>query len=134
MTGMQALNLSISQNSWCLFRHEHLYNEIPTDNIITSNEYKAKRHTTKGCRVILTTLSTLSSISLQKHGFLKNVPLQILVIDEASQVERDALQLVLSNCSKNLQKICLIGDNKQCEIFQFLVDNILTHLICSATI
>ena len=64
---------------------------------------------------MLATLSTLCSKQVQYMGYLKNVPLQILVIDEASQVEAPALIPILNKYGKSLQKICFLGDNKQCK-------------------
>lgn len=47
------------------------------------------------------------------------VPVRILVIDEASQI---AVSQYISpiNTLKSLQKLCFIGDDRQCELSLFI--------------
>jgi len=70
--------------------HEHLYTKI-SDNVIQSDELTQNGFSAikvlKGCKVMLCTLSMLSSPLLKIAGIIRNVPLHTLVVDEASQIE-----------------------------------------------
>jgi len=67
-----------------------------------------------GSRVILCTLSMMSSEQIVKSGFTEFVPVEILIVDEASQVEIGDYLIPLSRFHNTIQKITFIGDNKQC--------------------
>ena len=96
-------------------RHEHLYTAEPRfkGHLILSNDFKTVSfRDLDGCKVILSTLSMLSSIHMSK--FTKYVPLNVLVVDEASQIEISGYIPVLTTF-KTIRKICFIGDDKQCK-------------------
>ena len=64
-----------------------------------------------GVRVILCTLSMLS------HGrlppFTSVVPVETLIVDEASQIELGDFVPVLCNYSETIRKLVFVGDDKQ---------------------
>ncbi|THH33182.1 hypothetical protein EUX98_g960 [Antrodiella citrinella] len=89
--------------------HEHLYSGI-TKRIIRSDEFKSGAQDLAGVKVMLCTLSMLSHFKITI--FTKQVPIQYLVVDEASQIKvSDYISPISSNPS--LCKICFIGDDKQ---------------------
>ena len=94
-------------------RHEHLYLKVQK-NIISSDtfHFASSRSNLKDCQVILCTLSMLSSPSI--HKFTKQIPLKILVVDEASQIEIGNYVSTFSDFKFSLRKLCFIGDDKQC--------------------
>jgi len=49
--------------------------------------------------------------------FTKVIPLQTLVVDEASQIEIGDYVPIFSSFGHILRKICFIGDDKQCNPF-----------------
>jgi regulator of nonsense transcripts 1 len=68
-----------------------------------------------GCRVILCTLSMLSN---NKLGiFTRLVPLEVVVVDEASQIEIGDYLPMLSRFQSTIRKLVFIGDDKQCSCF-----------------
>ncbi|KAF8144674.1 hypothetical protein K438DRAFT_1631431 [Mycena galopus ATCC 62051] len=71
------------------FAHEHIYGSIE-DFLIRTDELMADewgiRHMLKGARIVLSTLSTLSNPGLDKVGIFSLVPVERLVVDEASQI------------------------------------------------
>jgi superfamily I DNA and/or RNA helicase len=67
-----------------------------------------------GSRVILCTLSMMSSEQVVKCGFSELVPVETMIVDEASQVEIGDYLIPLSRFHHSLQKIIFIGDNRQC--------------------
>ena len=98
------------------YRHDHLYTEI-SQNIIISTDFKTlpNNHLT-GVKVILCTLSMLSNQFLFR--FTQAVSLNILVVDEASQI-KTAEYINVFTSFKTLRKMCFIGDPKQCELLLF---------------
>lgn len=70
-------------------RHEHIYGSIE-DFLIRSDELSRDEwglgHILNGARVILSTLSTLSNPVLDQVGMFSLVPVERLVVDEASQI------------------------------------------------
>lgn len=64
-----------------------------------------------GSRVILCTLSMLSNSRLS--AIARIVPVQTVVVDEASQIEIGDYIPMLNRFSKTLRKLVLIGDDKQ---------------------
>ena len=72
-----------------LCRHEHLYAGIE-DRLIRSDHFghafDAKNHIGH-TSVMLCTLSMLSNPGLDSHGFFRHVPLERLIVDEASQID-----------------------------------------------
>ena len=71
-------------------RHEHIYEKIE-QNLLRSDEFPpdlgAMERTIGGSPVILCTLSMLSNPILDDSGLYDLVPLDRLVIDEASQID-----------------------------------------------
>ena len=64
-----------------------------------------------GCKVILCTLSMLSNSKLAE--FVRLVPVERVVVDEASQIEIGDYLPMLSRFQATLQKLVFIGDDKQ---------------------
>lgn len=74
-----------------LHRHEPLYEQV-VRNVIRSDEFRIgdpgeTQLMLGGSRVILCTLSMLSNPALLDCGVFNIIPLERLVIDEASQIE-----------------------------------------------
>lgn len=96
--------------------HDHLYAKIKKQ-VICSDEFDKDIDKTKDAigssRVILCTLSMLSSDRMNKSGFPELVPVEILIVDEASQVEIGDYLIPLSRFHNSLQKTIFIGDDKQ---------------------
>ncbi|KAH9856840.1 P-loop containing nucleoside triphosphate hydrolase protein [Lenzites betulinus] len=96
--------------------HEHLYKGAVEDRLIRSEKWGDKDFDLKRCignaRVILCTLAMLSSSALQLHGMFEFRPVEILVVDEASQI--DTLEYMhLFDKFKGLRKVCMFGDPHQ---------------------
>ncbi|KAJ7158645.1 P-loop containing nucleoside triphosphate hydrolase protein [Mycena filopes] len=91
--------------------HGHLYEGIKP-YFIRSDEFRTMPLSRiKGCQVILCTLSMLSSRWLSK--FTNQIPVNAIIVDEASQIEIGDYLPAFSNFQTSLRKICLIGDDKQ---------------------
>ncbi|KAJ7761888.1 hypothetical protein DFH07DRAFT_411911 [Mycena maculata] len=94
--------------------HEYLYGKI-VDNVVRSDEltddFVALQVRMHGSRVVLCTLSMLSNP--RRALVARLVPLQMLVVDEASQVEIRNFVPVLHLFSRTLEKLVFIGDDKQ---------------------
>jgi len=101
-----------------LFRHEHLYGKVE-NNIIRSDEFNiaSNKANLRGIQVILCTLSMLSNFNISK--FTREIPLKVLIVDEASQIEIGNYIAPFSSFKRTLRKACFIGDDKQCEHFSF---------------
>ena len=122
-------------------RHEHLYESIE-ERLIRSDDLFSDSVATErklgGSRTILSTISMLSNPALDDNGVYRIVPVERLVVDEASQI--DSFELMVSSCFfvpirdliatthysqhlfhkfENLEKVCMFGDPKQC----MLTDN-----------
>ncbi|KAI9440017.1 AAA domain-containing protein [Lactarius indigo] len=69
--------------------HEHLYTNIAKYVIRTDDLPKpsALKKVLQGVQVILCTLDTISNPKLRETGFTETVPVNSVVIDEASQIE-----------------------------------------------
>jgi hypothetical protein len=102
-------------------RHEHLYEAIH-GNVIESSMFPddvvSVNRLLLGCRVILCTLSMLSNPKLRFFTHL--VPIEIVVVDEASQIEIGDYLPMLSLYRTTLQKLVFIGDDKQRSYLYFL--------------
>jgi hypothetical protein len=68
-----------------------------------------------GARVILCTISMLSGRKIMSHGFTELVPVQMVIIDEASQIEVGDYLPILGRYKSTLRKVVFIGDDKQCK-------------------
>ncbi|KAJ7170748.1 P-loop containing nucleoside triphosphate hydrolase protein [Mycena crocata] len=95
-------------------RHEHLYEKI-NDNLIRSDQLVHDAVATSrqllGSKVILCTLSMLSNDKIA--GVARLVPVQTVVVDEASQVEVGNFLPMISRFATTLRKLVFIGDDKQ---------------------
>ena len=56
----------------------------------------------------------LSTGRLMGCGFTKIVPVQTIIIDEASQIEAGDYLPILARYKMTLRKMVFIGDDKQC--------------------
>ena len=63
----------------------------------------------------------MSSDQVVRSGFVEIVPVEILIVDEASQVEIGDYLIPLSRFHGTLQKITFIGDDKQCMYLTLLI-------------
>lgn len=70
-------------------------------------------------RVILCTLCTISNVRLV--AFTRLVPVELVVVDEASQIEIGDYLPLLLRFQMTLRKLVFIGDDKQCSSLSFLV-------------
>jgi hypothetical protein len=73
-----------------VLRHEHIYGSIDdfllrTDELVNPDE-RGMLHLLDNARIVLSTLSTLSNPGLDQVGIFSLVPMERLVIDEASQI------------------------------------------------
>lgn len=68
-----------------------------------------------GSRVILCTISMLSTDRIMDCGFTEIVPVQTVIVDEASQIEVGDYLPMLARHKTSLRKMVFIGDDKQCE-------------------
>ncbi|KAI1784394.1 P-loop containing nucleoside triphosphate hydrolase protein [Ganoderma leucocontextum] len=94
--------------------HEHLYEEIE-DDLIRTDEFGAAfdpKNQIGTTKVILCTLSMLSNPALYESGVFDHVPVERLVVDEASQIDTFEFMHLFHNFKK-LEKVCMFGDPKQ---------------------
>ncbi|KAF9529885.1 P-loop containing nucleoside triphosphate hydrolase protein, partial [Crepidotus variabilis] len=93
--------------------HEHLYEGV-VDRLIQSDQLSDTHADINrlfmGSCVVLSTLSMLSNPTLFQCGAFKLVPLERLVIDEASQINIFEFLHVFHTHQKTLQKVCFFGD------------------------
>lgn len=116
-----------------LNRHSDIYYDFP-GKVIQSVDFRKYRNDPKaleGCKVILCTLSMLSNHHLSI--FTSKIPIKYLVVDEASQINVSNYISPLSTIP-TIQKLCFIGDNKQCEIYLYFLKPILSDLGLSTTL
>ncbi|KAH8099964.1 P-loop containing nucleoside triphosphate hydrolase protein [Cristinia sonorae] len=96
--------------------HEHLYKKIE-QNVIVSDVFSessvAFDRLLLGSRVILCTMSMLSHPRLMQTGLTRLVPLETILVDEASQIEIGDYLPMLNKFANNIRKIAFIGDDKQ---------------------
>jgi len=97
--------------------HEHIYKEAIKTKVIESGHFGRSiyenRHLVAGARVILCTMSMLSTDRLSELGFTKIVPVQTIIVDEASQIEAGDYLPILARYKSSLRKMVFIGDDKQ---------------------
>ena len=109
-----------------------MYEKIQ-DKVIRSDELRDVSKTFRDITVVLCTLSMLSNPKLADTGLFDILPVNSLVIDEASQIDvfefmvspglafwaiSDTLRLsqhLFYKFSKELTKVCFFGDPKQRE-------------------
>ena len=95
-------------------RHEHLYEKIEEKVIRSSDVPRDAVLTARmllGSKVILCTLSMLSNPML--GVITRQVPVELVIVDEASQIEVGDYLPMLNRYNKTLRKIVFIGDHKQ---------------------
>ena len=101
-----------------LKRHEHLYKKIERSIIRTDDLHRpGALEKVEGAQVILCTLDTISNPKLREFGFTQAVPINRVVIDEASQIEIGQYLPLFEFFGDTLRKLCFIGDDQQCEVF-----------------
>ena len=98
-------------------RHEHLYEKLATC-LIRSDDFKksiveASRQLLD-CKVILCTLSMFSNPNIDVY--LRVLPVEMIVLDEASQIECGDYLPVFHQFHSTLSKLVFIGDDKQCDL------------------
>lgn len=57
----------------------------------------------------------LSNKALKEAGFVNRVPVESLVVDEASQIDMGDFLPIIKLYSFRLKRVCFIGDDKQCQ-------------------
>ncbi|KZT69556.1 P-loop containing nucleoside triphosphate hydrolase protein [Daedalea quercina L-15889] len=96
--------------------HEHLYKKIE-GHVIPSNRFCEEdfdvERSLRGIRVILCTLSMLSHPRLRPVGFPRQVPIETVIVDEASQIDLGGYFPLLSHFGGTIKKLVFIGDDKQ---------------------
>ena len=96
------------------FRHEHLYEKIEHRLIRSDGFPETPNEAARllgGARVVLCTLSALAVDRLQSITHV--VPPQMVLVDEASQIEVGDFVPLIHQYRETLQKIVFIGDDKQ---------------------
>ncbi|KAG1804979.1 P-loop containing nucleoside triphosphate hydrolase protein [Suillus plorans] len=100
--------------------HEHLYERLEHCFIrsdlfgggtVSISRLLLNQHTNEHTRVILCTLSMLSNPRIEE--FTRQVPVQTVIFDEASQIEVGDYLPLLQRFQHSLQKMVFIGDDKQ---------------------
>ncbi|KAI0628445.1 P-loop containing nucleoside triphosphate hydrolase protein [Trametes polyzona] len=102
--------------------HEHLYDGKVQDALIRSNEFHGEGFDPKrrfgSARIVLCTVAVLSNEMLGPIGVFKHLPVERLVVDEASQI--DTIEFVVLMWKQHLfhrfgalTKVCMFGDPKQ---------------------
>jgi regulator of nonsense transcripts 1 len=99
-------------------RHEHLYEKIKKNIIVSDNLPKPNvlQKVLKGSQVIICTLSMISNPKLQGLQLTEVIPVINVIIDEASQIEVRQYIPLIKSFGNTLRKLCFIGDDKQCEL------------------
>ncbi|KAH9917839.1 P-loop containing nucleoside triphosphate hydrolase protein [Fomitopsis serialis] len=96
--------------------HEHLYTKIER-NVIRSDAFGdhvvGSERLLLGSTVILCTLSMLSSQRLATSGYTRLVPVETVIVDEASQIELGDYLPLLGRFDRSIKKLVFIGDDKQ---------------------
>ncbi|KAJ7079450.1 P-loop containing nucleoside triphosphate hydrolase protein [Mycena belliarum] len=97
--------------------HEDIYGPIEdfllrTDEL-TNPDARGLVHLLQDAQIVLSTLSTLSNPGLDQIRIFSLVPLERLVVDEASQINVFDYMHVLYKFRETLEKICFFGDPKQ---------------------
>jgi hypothetical protein len=94
--------------------HEHLYKKTERFIIRTDDLHKPSAlENVDGAQVILCTLDTISNRKLRDFGFTEAVPVNSVVVDEASQIEIGQYLPLFETFGDTLRKLCFIGDDQQ---------------------
>lgn len=98
-------------------RHEHLYEQLEP-HLIRSDRFKTSTVEASrllvGCKVVLCTLSMFSHPFV--GVFLPIVPVEVIILDEASQIECGDYLPIFQQFQSTLSKLVFIGDDKQCNL------------------
>ncbi|KAI1784393.1 P-loop containing nucleoside triphosphate hydrolase protein [Ganoderma leucocontextum] len=95
--------------------HEHHYVDI-TSHLIQSDKLSHGLRDIKDLiksKIILCTLSMLSTPTMASYGVFKLVPVERLIVDEASQIDTFEFMHVFHKFTKSLSKVCMFGDPNQ---------------------
>ncbi|KZV92619.1 hypothetical protein EXIGLDRAFT_614112 [Exidia glandulosa HHB12029] len=96
--------------------HEHIYEKIQ-QKVILSDEFPPTivdvERALEGANVILCTLPMLSNYRVQASGFTTLVPVETLIVDEASQISLADYLVPASAFRHTLRKLVFVGDNQQ---------------------
>ncbi|KAF7350700.1 Nucleoside triphosphate hydrolase protein [Mycena sanguinolenta] len=96
--------------------HEHIYGSIDQFLIRTDELMADERgiaYLLNEARIVLSTLSTLSNPGLDHVGIFSLIPVEKLVVDEASQINAFDFMHVFHKFRKSLEKVCFFGDPMQ---------------------
>lgn len=95
--------------------HEHHYTRVKEDVVVTDElgDLGQARRALGNVRVILSTISGLSSIRLDIGQVFRIRPLHLLLVDEASQLVTAIYPHVFANHHRTLQKVVFLGDDQQ---------------------
>lgn len=111
---MLEIHITYGPDYETLVRHEHLYEKIQA-NVIQSSDFPedavSATRMLLGSKVILCTLSMLSNPRL--GVITRQVPLELVIVDEASQIEVGDYLPMLNRYNTTLRKLVFIGDDKQ---------------------
>ncbi|KAG8829690.1 hypothetical protein FRC17_006185, partial [Serendipita sp. 399] len=96
--------------------HEHIYTKVKHNLCVSSNLPKTKHEVRTflgSSRVILCTLSILTSPKLRNLDFYTWMPVTSVVVDEASQIQIGDLLPMLHYFESDIKRVCFVGDHKQ---------------------
>ncbi|KAL8283155.1 hypothetical protein RQP46_005933 [Phenoliferia psychrophenolica] len=79
-------------------------------------------------RLVIATLSMLSSHNLMENHFFSSLPMGALLIDEASQIRLDEYPHVFNRFKKTLERVAFFGDAQQSQVPQIQSVFQLPHL------
>ncbi|KAF8994646.1 P-loop containing nucleoside triphosphate hydrolase protein [Cyathus striatus] len=104
------------ENTFQIFTHEHLYAGVES-NLIRSDELPGDRvgveRLFNGSTIVLSSLSMLSNPAFEINGIFDLVPVERLVVDEASQIRVFEYLHIFVKFQKELLKVCYFGDPNQ---------------------
>ncbi|KAE9391146.1 hypothetical protein BT96DRAFT_832490 [Gymnopus androsaceus JB14] len=96
--------------------HEHIYEKLQ-ERLMRTDKLPADRpkmsQVIGSSRVILSTLGLLSNPVLAEKGIFDIVPVERLIVDEASQINVFEYMHVFHKFRRSLRKVCFFGDPKQ---------------------
>ena len=98
-------------------RHAHLYEELRRCLIRSDTFPKSVVEASRlldGYEVILCTLSMFSNPHVDV--FLRIVPVEMIILDEASQIECGEYLRIFHCFHLTLSKLVFVGDDKQCDL------------------
>jgi len=92
--------------------YERIERNVIRSETFPKNQIDAER-LLSGSRVILCTLSMFSYPRFRESDFSRIVPVDTVLVDEASQVELGSYLPLLDRFGETIQKLAFIGDNRQ---------------------